>query len=899
MAVERTEQNRDLTLAPNTYLYLQNVGKGGLITVHRGPTAVTQTGQDEPVRYDEKLHTFKRCRLEEAVCQFARADEGDYVILENPADDNGFPTGNAQASKELKQGRRIVIPGPWSEALWPSQSATVIEGHKLRTNQYLVATIYNAEEAERNWDKTVVKPAGDGTDAPDKNTKKGLPRPESFAVGSRIIIKGTDVSFYIPCTGVQVQQEKKEDGSLAFVREAVTLEQLEYSILIDENGKKEYPRGPAVVFPKPTQIFATDSEKRRKFKPLELNNINGVHLKVTAAFEDEDFEKPVGADGHRPKRSYTEGEELFVTGKTLSIYYPREELAIISYGEGNNKHYSTAIPVGEGRYIINRETGEIKLVRGPKMLLADPRFEIPVRRILSDEECALWYPGNAAVLEYNRELGQAMAENPSGRSGVVSEGDWRKRQARKLADTGMGTEAAYLASSGMFANAEALQNYRREEASTQAGPGGIVRQTAYSPPRTLTLNTKFDGVPRVEVWPGYAVLVVGADGSRKVVEGPQVVLMEYHEKLGFMSLSTGKPKTTDKLVKTSYLCIKNNQISDIVPFESADHVKGKVKISLRCNFEAASEEEKQKWFSVDNYVKLLTDHVRSIIAGGAKKKRISEYKGDYINLVRDSVLGVKAEKTERNGLFFPTINLRVYEVEVLELTLDDPNISKLLDESQQESVKASIELERLNRRLETTKAKEKITQDEAEAAAATAKKKNEFEQSVIETAISLALAKIDAELKQIEGQKKTKAETEALAKIAHDAKLIRDKETAELAQANSTSAWKLEKDKLDATTEAAVKRFEAAKDGLHEVLVMMGREDMAVRLSEAMNIERFLTGDTATNSIANILSISPILKGFFDQATAAGQQYGAKRMERMFPADGKPSIPAAATAGAK
>lgn len=887
MAVERTEQNRDLTLAPNTYLYLQNVGKGGLITVHRGPTAVTQTGQDEPVRYDETTLSFKRCRLEEAVCQFKRANEGDYVILENPSEDSGFPTGNAMQAKELKQGRRVVIPGPWSEALWPTQSALVIEGHKLRTNQYLVATIYNADEAEKNWDKTVVKPVT-ATEGEAKATtqKKGLPRPESFAVGSRIVIRGTDVSFYIPCTGVQVLKDENDK----FVREAVTLEQLEYSILIDENGKKEYPRGPAVVFPKPTQIFATDSEKKRKFKPLELNTINGIHLKVTADFTGPDIEADPSTE-----RDFKEGEELFVTGKTLAIYYPREELAIIAYGEGNNKHYSTAIPVGEGRYVINRESGEIKLLKGPKMFLADPRTEIPVRRVLSEDECALWYPGNQTVLDYNRELALAMATSPSGRSGAVSEGDYRKLQAHKLAAGGMPTEAAYLTASGSFAQQEAYQNFRREEAGEDRR--NIVRGTAYTPPRTLTLNTKFDGVPRIEVWPGYAVLVVGADGSRKVVEGPQVVLLEYHEKLGFMTLSTGKPKTTDKLMKTAYLCTLNNQVSDIVPFESADHVKGKVKISLRVNFESKSDADKLKWFGVDNYVKLLTDHVRSMVAGLVKKKRVGEFKADYINLTRDAIFGAKNEKGERPGLFFEMINLRVYEVEVLELTLDDANISKLLDQAQQESVQASIEIERLHRKLETTKEKERITQEEAQAAATTQKRKNEFQQDVISTQIALTLAQVEAELKRLEGEKQKKVEQELLEDISHKAELQRSQETADQAAAQAKLAWSLENEKLSATTRAAVERFQAAKDGLHEVLVMMGREDMAVRLAEAMNIERFLTGDSSSNSISNILAISPILKGFFDQSTAAGEKYQQKRMERMFP--NSPSIPVAAGADGK
>jgi major vault protein len=671
------------------------------------------------------------------------------------------------------------------------------------------------------------------------------------------VIRGTDVSFYIPCTGVQVQKDENN----SYVREAVTLEQLEYAILIDENGKKEYPRGPAVVFPKPTQIFATDDNKLRKFKPLELNSINGIHLKVTADFTGPNIEVESGED-----RDFKEGEELFVTGKTLQIYYPREELAIIAYGEGNNKHYSTAIPVGEGRYIIQRESGQILLMRGPKMFLADPRFEIPVRRVLSEDECELWYPGNKAVTEYNRELAGAMASNPSGRSGVVSEGDYRKIQAHKLAASGMGTEAAYLTSSGAFAANDALQNFRREEAGQDRR--NIVRQTAYTPPRTLTLNTKFDGVPRIEVWPGFAVLVIGADGSRKVVDGPAVVLMEYHEKLGFMTLSTEKPKNTDKLMKTAYLCTANNQVGDIVAFESSDHVKGKVKISLRANFEGTDQDAKLKWFSVDNYVKLLCDHVRSMVAGMVKKKKIGEFKGDYINLTRDAILGARGEKEDRKGLFFPQINLRVYEVEVLELTLDDPAISKLLDEAQQETVKTNIELERLNRNLDTTREKERISQEVAKATAATAQVKNDFQRQIMESQVALLLAKIDADLKEIEGDKRKKVESEALTDIAHKATLERNKELTEVSIQQKKAFWDLDKAKLDAETQAAVARFEAAKNGLHEVLIAMGREDMAVRLAEAVNIERFLTNNTASNSLANLLSISPLLKEFVEQSTS-------------------------------
>jgi major vault protein len=104
-----------------------------------------------------------------------------------------------------------------------------------------------------------------------------------------------------------------------------------------------------------------------------------------------------------------------------------------------------------------------------------------------------------------------------------------------------------------------------------------------------------------------------------------------------------------------------------------------VKVSLRVNFEADSEESRLNWFATDNYVKLLTDHIRSIIAGMAKRNSVAEIKGNYVNLVRDAILGVKTDpQSKRPGLPFEN-GMHVNEVEVLELGLADPNIAKLLD----------------------------------------------------------------------------------------------------------------------------------------------------------------------------------------------------------------------------
>jgi major vault protein len=887
------DQSREILLQPGSYVFLQKEGSG-VMTVHVGPCAVNATGQDRPVKFDQKAGKFHYTGLDNAAELFPRANQGDYVILENPAEDGTFAsqTGQNQA-KQLKYGRRIVIPGPWTNALWPGQAATVVSGHRLRTNQYLVAMIYDEKEAQDNWSKAVVKAAEITSDEekdaqttkPEIINAKGLPVPESFAVGTRIVIRGTDVSFFIPPTGVEVLKDERGEC----VREAVTLGQLEYACLIDESGKKEFPKGPKVVFPKPTQVFDTDSKGRRKFRPLELNTINGIHLKVTANFTGDDLEKLPGPDGKRPQRTYTEGEELFITGKTLQIYYPREELAIIEYGQGNRKHYSTAIPKGEARYIIGRETGVIDTVAGPSMKLCDPRKEIMVRRVLSPAECELMYPGNREALQYNLELAAAQSEQPSGRSGFVSEGDYQKRNLIKAraATRGLGQERGGAQHFGLessrpmadmlMADFNEEDTFEPEQVGTEGHTGGtIARGTQYTQPRKLVLNTKYDGVPKIEIWPGSAVLIVGAEGERRVEIGPKKLLLKYEETFGHMSVSTGTPKSADKLLKIGYLQIHQNQVGDLIEVESSDHVRARIKLSLRVNFEGETDEDRLKWFQVDNYIKYLTDHVRSIIAGTAKKFTIGELKAKHVEIVRDAILGAKPEATEENadphrpGMFFDANNMRVVECEVEPLQLVDASIAGLLQQAEMEVVKSDITLAQERKRLEVEQERQRIRQQTLKVQAETQTIQAELEAAQVKLALTTALIKLDSELQQATQQEQIAAQNQKVADVAHDADLARRKADQD---ANMEYRQKEQELKLQAViteAEAAVKRFQAAQGNLSETLVALQRDDLTAKLAQAFNLERFISGDSVDTALSRLLVNFPVFQKFLEGAMGNG-----------------------------
>jgi len=299
-------RDRDLVLAPGTFAYILDNTKGH-VNVIVGPNKTSLSATDIPVLWDENHRTYRECDvLKNAIQSFSSAAEGFYIVLTNPSqsEKDPFPkTGTSSLSTDLYMGRKINIPGPISFPLWPCQTAKVIEGHNLHSNQYLIVRIYNDEEANSNIAKAVIKKQianttkGDGGEKNEdsgidsiKEKEKEIDKP-NFIMGQLIIVSGTEVAFYIPPTGIEVIP----DGNGSYVRDAVTLERLEYCILLDEDGNKRYVQGPAVVFPSPTEQFV-EQDGLRKFRAIELNEISGLYIKVIADYEDGGKEYEAGEE---------------------------------------------------------------------------------------------------------------------------------------------------------------------------------------------------------------------------------------------------------------------------------------------------------------------------------------------------------------------------------------------------------------------------------------------------------------------------------------------------------------------------------------------------------------------------------------------------------------------------
>lgn len=808
---------RDLVLAPGEYAYMQDVTKG-VIKTYTGPTVINPTAQERPIVFKERR--FEPCSLEDAVQRSAVCPEGHYLILKNPSTKGDHPTpGGVYPSPELAVGRKINLTGPCDFALWPGQMVQLVRGHHLRSNQYLLIRVYNEEEARKNWNSAVIKPAAEGGGG-------GLgPAPADLTVGRLLVIKGTDVSFYIPPTGISVVP----DEILSYVRDALTLERLEYCILVEQNGKKRYERGPQVVFPAPTEAFIT-RDGVRKFKAVELNELQGLHIKVIAPYEEHG-------------RAYKEGGELFMTGRETAIYFPREEHSVVRY-DGRDKHFAVAIPAGEGRYVMNRKSGDITVARGPAMLLPNPIDDVIVRRVLTEKECATWYPGNTEVAQYNRNLRQlaqqTSATAPGGRPGPVTEAEFERQRKPAAAAPGRGAAAP-------------------AEPVKEGLVGDVLdRQNQFTPPRTIVFHQKFDGIPNVNIWVGYAVMVIDKKGNRRVEQGPKNLLLAYDESLEVVQLSTGQPKTEDNTIQTVFLRVLNNKVSDICEVETLDHVRVRLRYALRVNFTG----DPQRWFEVENYVKFLCDHVRSVLKGFVRKQTVEAFSSTAIDLVRDCVLGKPVDngqgKPERPGMHFSENGMLVTDVEVLDVEIDDDRIDALLKQAQHEAVESNITLLRASRSVEVTRKKEELEREEALARAETARQKAALEIDAANARLSVSLATIAGSIKEFEDKKTAVAAKNAVLDVEHAAQLQRDRATAAQQQEREAALQLLRVQALQAEVDAVVRRFEAAQGGFSEALLAMSNQDMLARVAEAMSVQSFVGGKTLTDVVDKVFAGTPL-----------------------------------------
>lgn len=795
---------RDLVLSTNEFCFLQSKTNGAIKT-YTGPITMTISQQESLVVFNSRTKKFEGTDdFERAKQLFVSAPEGWYVVLKNPATDDSHPeAAKAVNSPNLEIGRKINIAGPVSFSLFPGQMTRVIRGHRLRSNQYLLARVYDADAAKKGMATATIIDAGG---------KEVTVEPEEYFVGQMIVIKGTEVSFYIPPTGIEVIPI---EDSHEYVRDAVTLERLEYAILKDEDGEKRYIHGPAVVFPEPTETFVTAPKGGLIFRALELSPISGIYVKVIAEYDEEKDGKSI----HHPI-----GEELFITGNDQMIYYPRPEHAMIQY-DGKYMHHAIAIPEGEGRYILNRLTGEITTVKGPQMYLPDPRTEVVVKRKLTDNECDLMYPGNAEVKAYNSGLSEKATE----------------RMAQKgLTGTGL-TNAINTA----YCTANQTSTLAIFEANAN-----ISRGVSYTKPRTITLDTKYEGVVAIDVWTGYAINVMSKTGKREVIIGPTTRLLDYDETVEALSLSGGTPKGSKPSIRTAFLQIENNKVTDIINAQTADYVPVQIKLNYCVHF---LEEYKNSWFTINNYVKYLCDSMRSLVKREIKKYSIQEFYTDSTEIIRNLILDVdNPEKKFDDGRFFEKNGMVISDVDILDVFVEE-KVAKILDKHQLELIQKGIELADATAHLEVVTALNETRQKEAELTNKTNLYKLELEKS--EKDALLNNEEFFAQKKREADAAKTQAEKDlqVILTAIQDEKNARLQKANEIANEQAIKEAEIEKGKQQVYAETVERIMKSVSPDLIAAISARTKADILTEGMASMSPYALANGESVADTVNKLL----------------------------------------------
>lgn len=805
-------RERDLVLAPNEYAYVLDRTKGN-VNVYVGPYKTSLANTDQLVVFNKKNKKFEDSLIEHAVRLFATAPEGWYQVMKNPARDGSHPkTGTVSNLVELDIGHKVNIPGPISFSLWPGQMVRVIKGHHLRSNQYLLVRVYDEKAARDDWENAVVKPqtqtsaSEESSDSENKALALDIP---DLTMGKTLIIKGTDISFYIPPTGIEVVRTVSNH----YVRSAVTLERLEYCILLDENGNKRFIQGPAVVFPEPTETFV-EKKGMRKFKAVELNENSGIYVKVIAPYSE-------------GKKNYSVGDELFITGKDQMIYFPRPEHALIKYGK-QTIHYAIAIPAGEGRYYLDRMSGKVLLKKGPAMFLPDPRKEVIVKRILNPKQVKQWFPGNQEALHYNQQL-QRQLEAEKGAMDLLEEGP--------------------IAGETMAMAAEAPRTRKAKKTKSDLVGDDFTRQTGYTPPRTITLDTRYEGAVAISVWTGYAVLVVSRTAERKVVVGPHTYLLEYDEMLESTSLSTGTPKSDERLYKTVYLRVLHNKVSDQVRAETQDLCAMNISLSYRVNFEG----EPKHWFNVENYVKFLCDHMRSLIRNIVKQYRVEEFYGNATNIIRDVILGTAGEDGQRPGRFFEENNMRIYDVEILDVSIGDEKIGQMLVQNQHHIVQQALDLSSEKRKLTFIQESEAIKREIAETQATTRQQALKLQSEEVKAQLMLAISQLNSKIEARRAELKARLEDQSSLNEINSSELERKKQGQLMELDMEKERLEQRLTELQADVESVVNKAKAVSPDLIAALQAFGDRALAEKMAESMAPLSILGGESIVDVFSKLV----------------------------------------------
>lgn len=348
----------------------------------------------------------------------------------------------------------------------------------------------------------------------------------------------------------------------------------------------------------------------------------------------------------------------------------------------------------------------------------------------------------------------------------------------------------------------------------------------------------------VQIPTGFAVLVTRPKGDREVVRGPQTRILDYDEELEILELSTGKPKTNERTLRTAFLQVEGNKVSDVLLLETTDHNQIEVSLSYRVSF---ANEHAARWFAVEDYVGLLCDHAGSILRSAARASTIEAFYQHGTEILRTAILGEKREGGPRAGRLFEENGMWIYDLEVLDVRILDDGVQELLGGVQRDAITADVARRQEHLRLETERVKEQVRRAILGAQIETM----QIDRQRVEEQRTIDLAAVEAKIAVDRASRLgvAKTQAEALA-VTEEARLA--------ARAKEDD---LERRATEARVAAFREQMAALAPELVATLKTLGHQQLAAELTKHASPLAILGGESVTDVVARLLGTLPLGAG--------------------------------------
>jgi hypothetical protein len=257
-----SDDKKELPIPPGFYIYVLNTNQGKVRTLV-GPNSLNLQATEQAVRWEPTVPAGTRLppSCPAASSRSPPHRRVSYLILEKSRQRQPPPDRRHRIRRQARdrsQGHR-----PRTGDLRPLPDAACHRGRGSSPQDQRVPADPDLQRGRgtQELEKSQVKEAPSGADASvTSDTSVASAVPKDLAVGRQYIIRGDQVAFYIPPTGVEVVPSN-DNG---YVRKAVTLENLEFAVLLGEDGNKRYAHGPQVVFPNTNEFFLGRGRRRRQ-----------------------------------------------------------------------------------------------------------------------------------------------------------------------------------------------------------------------------------------------------------------------------------------------------------------------------------------------------------------------------------------------------------------------------------------------------------------------------------------------------------------------------------------------------------------------------------------------------------------------------------------------------------